>query len=942
MDFVDSANPPEQHSLGRVLLMIGQTISHYTILSKLGEGGMGIVYRAHDIKLDRDVALKFLPPQFGSTPEDKARFIQEAKAASALNHPNVCTVHDIQEHEEQMFMVMEFVDGQTLRNLIEGSPEKRLPLRRAIDFGVQIADGLAAAHEKGIVHRDVKPENIMIRKDGIAQVMDFGLAKLRNSTSRVTRLTKAGSTVGTAGYMSPEQIQGQDADHRSDIFSLGVLLYELFTGELPFKGVHETALAYEIVNVDPAPMTSLVPALDPSLDAIVLECLEKDPRERTQSVAQVALDLKRYRRESSRQHVSRISAARPGFVNPPPNPLGQTGPSPVHPQLSGRQNTTVIPWAIAGIAVIGLIVSVYMLLGRSSGPGQKISAYILPPPSMIFSSQSASAGEGQFSISPDGTKLVFMATDSGGRTHMFVRPVGGLNAVQIPGTESASYPFWSPDSRWIGFFQNGKLKKIEATGGPSVTIADAEDGRGGSWGSDGTIVFSPNYISPISSVAEGGGPVTAGITKFDTSHHEQSHRWPHFLPDGKNYLYFARASFGGVERDEDAVCVASLDGKVNKRLLPVKGNAEYSNGCLVFLRESTLMAQAFNPDKLEFSGDPIPVAENVEFDLNYNKAIYSVSRNGILVYQNSTESSTVRIQEVDSNGTVLTTIGDPGQYGYWALSPDAKFAAWDDYDAQSHNRDIWLYDLARRLKTRFTFDPGVDENPVWSPDGSRIAFHSDRRGHYDLYQKTTSGAGNEELLFESPDVKTPFDWTSDGRYLLFTSVDKTTKTDIWILTMTGDRTPAKFMTTPFDEDLPIVSPDMKWLAYRSNESGHYELYVRPFLGADGKPGFNEVRKWQVSTNGIASQSLQHWSRDGKRLYYVSGDNRFLAADVVEDGASLSIGNNRQVVTFPTNAPHYFIDITPDTKRFFIIVPVATQASSPLTVVVNWADDLKKK
>ena len=625
--------------------MIGKTISQYKILEKLGEGGMGVVYNAHDTKLDRDVALKFLPLELTKDPSARERFIHEAKAASALSHPNVCTIHDIQEHENQMFIVMDFVDGQTLRE-----KKDSISFKQAIDIGIQVADGLAAAHEKGIVHRDIKPENIMIRKDGIVQVMDFGLAKLRGS---VTRLTKEGSTVGTAGYMSPEQVQGQDTDHRSDIFSFGVLLYELLTGQLPFKGVHETALAYEIVNVDPAPMSSIKPEIDPNLDAIVLECLEKDPRERTQSMAQVALDLKRYKRESSRQRASRITAARP--ISKP-----SEEPQPV--ESSRTFERFPLAWIVAALVFfIGTVTFGVLYFKRPSTEVQTINSYILPPEKLTFATQSGGVGGGHLALSPDGSMLAFVAADSSGKTHLMVRALNALNAKELPATEGASYPFWSPDNRYIGFFQSGKMKKIEASGGPSVTICDAPDGRGGSWNQDGVIIFS-NASDPIYEVPAAGGTATA-VTKLDTSRNEKTHRWPHFLPDGKHFLYFSRSSFGGVEREEDALFVASLDGKVNKRLMPAKGNVVYASGYLIYLREKTLMAQPFDAGKLETSGDAIPIAEPVEYDLDFNRAVFSASQNGILIYQAGSAQTGFQLEWFDRTGTSLGKIAEPADYG---------------------------------------------------------------------------------------------------------------------------------------------------------------------------------------------------------------------------------------------------------------------------------------
>ena len=910
--------------------MIGQTISHYKIIEKIGEGGMGVVYKAHDKKLDRDVALKFLPSHLSSSEQDKARFIQEAKAASALSHPNVCTIHDIQEHENQMFIVMDFVDGQTLRQ-----KKDSISFKQAIDIGIQVADGLAAAHEKGIVHRDIKPENIMIRKDGIAQVMDFGLAKLRGN---VTRLTKEGSTVGTAGYMSPEQVQGQDADHRSDIFSFGVLLYELLTGQLPFRGVHETALAYEIVNVDPAPMSSIKPEIDPTLDAIVLECLEKDPRERTQSIAQVALDLKRCKRESSRQRVSRVTAARP-IAKPP---AGYSQDTAVVKPAGGSPR---LPWIVAALFLIGMVTFGVLYFKRPSTEVQTIRSYILPPERLTFATQSSGAGGSHLALSPDGSMLAFVAADSSGKTHLMVRALNVLNAKELPATEGASYPFWSPDNRYIGFFQSGKMKRIEASGGPSVTICSASDGRGGSWSQDGVIIFSPSAGDPIYQVPAAGGAATA-VTKLDSSHRETTHRWSHFLPDGKHFLYFSRSSFGGVEREEDALVVASLNGKVNKRLMPTKGNVVYASGCLIYLREKTLLAQPFDASKLETSGDAIPIAEPVDYDLGFNRAVFSVSQNGILIYKSSTLQSGFQLEWFDRTGKSLGKIAEPAEYASVALSPDEKKIAFDFYDYQSRNMDIWLYDIARTLKTRFTFDPSADGYPVWSPDGSRIIFNSDRRGHLDLYQKTTSGAGVEEILLESLEEKFPLDWSPDGKFLAYDVYDLKGVGDLWILPLDpkvagGDRKPFAFLQSEFEEYYCQFSPDMRWISYESNESGNWELYVRPFIGEDEQPAINQTRKWQVSTNGASFSNINKWNQNGKELFYQSNDNKLMAAEVKTSGSTFEVGAVQPLFEVKAKGTVVFYDVTADGQKFLMGVRITGESVPMLTLVTNWDAELKK-
>lgn len=481
-------------------MMIGSTVSHFKILEKLGEGGMGVVYKAQDTKLDRLVALKFLPPHMSASEQDKARFIQEAKAASAMNHANICTIYSIDEHEDpssagapadkQLFIAMEFVDGVTLREKIGTISSKQ-----AIDIGIQLADGLSAAHEKGIVHRDVKPENIMVRKDGICQIMDFGLAKLRGRQSKVSRLTKEGSTIGTAGYMSPEQVQGQEIDHRSDIFSLGVVLYEMFTGELPFKGVHETALLYEIVNVDAVPMSAVKPEMDTSLDAIVLECLAKEPGERYQSVAEVAKELRRFKRESNRQRVSKVTNTRGAYsLSTAPTP----GTDTVQAHVPGGPGFNLVWIIISFVCLAAAGAFAYLYFRMPANAESPIVFTISRPEKGGFESPVPA-------ISPDGRTIAYVAHDSAGTTLLWVRSMGSIVPRPLEGTEGASFPFWSPDSRFIAFFAPGKLKKAAIAGGSPQTICDAPNGRGGSWNQDGTIVFALDYNAGLSQVRASGG-----------------------------------------------------------------------------------------------------------------------------------------------------------------------------------------------------------------------------------------------------------------------------------------------------------------------------------------------------------------------------------------------------------------------------------------------------
>ncbi len=891
--------------------MIGQTISHYIILEKLGEGGMGVVYKARDTKLDRDVALKFLPAHLAASEQDKARFVQEAKAASAINHPNICTIYSIDEHESQMFIVMEFVDGQTLRH--KGGS---ITYKQAIDCGIQIAEGLAAAHEKGIVHRDIKPENIMIRKDGIAQIMDFGLAKLRASGSKITRLTREGSTVGTAGYMSPEQVQGLDSDHRSDIFSYGVLLYELLTGQLPFKGVHETAIAYEIVNVDPAPMSSMKPDIDPSLDAIILECLEKDPRERTQSIAQTSLDLKRYRRESSRSRVSRITAARPSYQ------ASGSSAAAVPGTVSASRQAGRLPWILTGVLFIATVAS--LIYNSVNAPSNDLSTvrFTVPPPQGGVLVGYAPV------ISPDGQRIAFVARDSSRLVRLWVRPLAHFFAEPLAGTDNASYPFWSPDSRFLGFFQNGKLKKIDVEGGPAQTVADAADGRGGSWSASGVIIFSPNYGAGLYQVPESGGEGTI-VTTLDKSRQEETHRFPHFMPDGKHFTYLGRSS----DKEKTGVYFSSLEDTARTLLVPSPSQAVYVDpGFLLFIREKSLMAQSFDAGKGAFLGNAVPIAEQVGRNTRGN-GFFSCSAGGILVFLEGESGDERQIGWYDRTGKLLETVGAPGDIGDMALSPDENRIVFRRGDPQTGNQDLWIYDLLRHTESRFTFRGTVDDDPVWSPDGSRIAFDSNPDGVRNPYEKVASGAGTERLLWKFSTNTVPYDWSADGRYILLMQDNPDTKSDLLALPNFGDKKPFPVVQTEAAEDIGRLSPDGRWIAYQSDESTSLEVYVQAFPVSQGK--------WQVSVGGGGAPV---WGKEGKEIFYIAPDRRLMAVEIKLLGTSIEQGIPKPL--FETTIDGYDLPnryaVSRGGKRFLINNSAAGDSSRPANVVLNWRSEISRK
>ena len=915
--------------------MIGTTISNYKIIEKIGAGGMGEVFLAEDGKLDRKVALKFLPPGLASDPDVKARFMQEAKAASALNHPNVCTIHDIQDHDGQMYIVMEFVDGATLAD-----KKSQLSVKKAVDIVAQIADGLAAAHEKGIVHRDIKSENIMLRTDGIAQVMDFGLAKLRG----MSRLTKEGSTVGTTAYMSPEALQGQDLDYRTDLYSLGVVLFELLTGRLPFDAVHETAVMYEIVNVDAPPPTALRADLDPELDRIVLECLDKDPDERYQSAKGLAKDLRRFNRTSSgRKAASRVSTIKP--VHQQASTAGKTQyqssvkqgqmqPA-AQPPLISPAKPSKLPWILAGVlafAFIGLLAQSmgWINVSYTSGPTvQHITrSHILIPNGGLLSS----LGGGHIAISPDGKKLAYAASDSSSNEILLrVRDISALTEIKLPGTRDASYPFWSPDSKYIGFFTDGKLKKIQATGGPALTICDAVSGRLGSWSVDNTIVFSPHWARNLMRVVAAGGTPEELTTK-DTVAGDHTHRWPWFLPDGKHYLYFARTT-GGTGSEHDAICVRSLDGSVYKRLIPTASNVAYAAGHILFMRSSTLMARPFDLNSLDFSGDAFPIAENVSFNSQFSKGSFSVSENGILIYQSGEFVEGSLLLTYDREGRVLDTIGEPTSYYDFELSPDESRLLVDIQDLTSSKWDTWSHDLRRGIRTRLTFGQEDNGNAIMSPDGERFAFMSQRRDPaWDMYIKSADGVGEVSPLLISPHETYPLQWSADGRYILYSQVDSGGSIEhLWALPMDDVENPIQLTRGEFEASEGRISPDGRWIVYMSIESGSEQVYVAAFPGMQSK--------WQVSIN---EGDRPYWRKDGKELFFFSNADEIMAAEVDGSGRSFQIGRVARLFETTPQRPGNLYQPYADGQRFIVNTNIAPADISTAVMVVNWHLELPEE
>jgi serine/threonine protein kinase len=897
--------------------MIGEKINQYEITAHLGTGGMGEVYLAVDSKLDREVGLKFLPKDMAADGDVKARFLQEARAASSLNHPNICTIHDIQDYDGRMFIVMEHIDGETLRD-----KKDKLSTNQILEIGAQVADGLGAAHDKGIIHRDIKTENIMVRKDGIVQIMDFGLAKLRG----VSRLTKEGSTLGTVGYMSPEQALGQDVDHRSDIFSLGVVLYELLTGQLPFQGAHEAAIMYEIVNVDSAPPSTLNPDIDPELDRIVLECLQKDPDERHQSAKEVAKDLRRFKRDSGRKRASRISQVRPSKTVT--TFRQDTAP---HETVSTRAATSgKSSMVLRTVAAVAVLVAVASVVWKFTSPGpqrQVFHSNINPPPAMTY----YNASGGHIALSPDGRYLAFVGVDSAsGNRNIVIRALNSSTSLPLPGTEGASFPFWSADSRYVGYFAHGKLMKILANGGPAQTICDAPAGRGGTWNSDGVIVFAPEQSSSLLYRVSAAGGESVPVTVFDSTKSDFTHRWPWFLPDGKHFLFYARTQ-GNEGGENDAICLGSLDGGIAERLIQTKSDVAFASGHLLYMLNGTLMAHPFDPSSLEFTGDAIPIAENASMSERFSRGVFAVSQTGVLVYQEGEILSGSQLTVFDRHGRMLDTIGDRNTMYVPRLSPDETHLAVGIQEPDGQNIDVWIYDLKRRIRTRLTFDSTHCLVPLWSPDGQTVAFTSHGDDQWGFYSKNVSGTRPAELLLTVPANSWMVDWSRDGRYISYLVRDSSGADDIGILTVGRDSVINRFTETSFDEEGPVFSYDGRWLAYSSNESGEREVYVVPFPNPTGK--------WQVS---LAGGDNPHWSADDRELYYYDNADHIMVAKVNGSGNTFTIGDVRPLFMARGYRIGSVYTVSGDGQRFIVNLEEGSMQRAPLSLVVNWPEELKQQ
>jgi eukaryotic-like serine/threonine-protein kinase len=862
----------------------GTQLGPYKIEGPLGQGGMGEVYRARDPRLKRDVAIKVSAERFSE------RFDREAKAIAALNHANICQIYDVGPN----YLVMELIEGE--------SPQGPMPVEQVERIALQIADALEAAHEKGITHRDLKPANIKIKPDGMVKVLDFGLAKVTaapapGETSPTTTMgvTEAGMILGTAAYMAPEQARGQKVDKRADIWSFGVVVWELLTGERLFQGESTADVLSKVlerdIDVDRVPV---------KFRRLLARCLDRNVKDRLRDIGEVRFLL--------------------------------NAPSRVAGPAQGRRF-----WpALAGVFGLAALLVAYSYF-REEPPRTEWSS--LPVPSNFTFER-----RGGFlpTVSPDGRHVVFDAT-AGKQAALWIRDLERPEIRMLPGTDGAEYPFWSPDSRSLGFFAESKLKRLDLPSGPVRTLCEVPLGRGGTWNEDNVIVFAKNR-EVIERVAAEGGPTTLLVERDPSGSVDP--RFPWFLPDGRHFLYTARNG----NPTKTRVYVQSIDakpgGSTRREVLAADSNAVYvpavhsDSGYLLYVRERTLMAQPFDAAKARFSGEPTPVAEHIDYFPDFSQAQFSASRNGVLTYTSGiTDHGKKQLTWFDRNGKRVGTVGVP-ENTYWPrISPDGSIVATDPADASAMS-DIWLHDLVRRTTMRLTFT-GVNTRPVWSPDGSRIAFHSQLDGNVNPHAKAVNGIGGEETLDNDPRINSLTDWSRDGRYLIEGVQDPKTGMDVWVIPQFGDRKPFPYLNTEYAEKLARLSPDGQWLAYVTNESKRPEVYVQTFPEHNGK--------WQISTNG---GDYPVWSRDGRELYFIGLDHKLMAVAVNRNGKSFQAAVPEPLFEMPVpRGPVFYggavgefvapFDVSKD-GRFLIQVPVDEgPANVPITVVINWQAGLTK-
>jgi len=900
-------------------LASGTKLGPYEVQSPLGAGGMGEVYRAVDTRLDRIVAIKILPEHLSQSPEAKQRFDREARAISSLNHPNICTLHDVGHQNGTDYLVMEFLEGETLADRLIKSP---LPIAQLLKYGADICEGLDRAHRNGVVHRDLKPGNIMLTRTG-AKLMDFGLAKETPTMAAVSSssltmevttpvathpLTGQGFVVGTFQYMSPEQVEGKEADARSDIFALGSVLYEMATGKRAFEGKSNLSVASAILEKEPEPITTIQPLAPPALDHVIRGCLAKNPDERWQSAGDIARQLR--------------------WI------------------ASGGSSQTNLP-ALARRSAHRWERFAWMALAAALRPqttARVVQAVLTPPPGATFEFNGDYSGPPV--LSHDGTRIVFSARLGKEPTSLYVQALDGSVATKLDGTKNGDFAFWSADGRFVAFFADGKLRKIPATGGPVTVLADAPGGRGGAWSPENVIVYTPDFRESLWKIGASGG-TPERLTTLDPSRHT-THRWPSFLPDGRHFLFFA-TNHSGSSPDQNGIYLGSVDSHTMKLVLPSDSDAQYASGYLLYRLQTALVAQKFAPATATLSGDPVPIADHVQFDPSVWRTTFSASDDGTLITVSGESTANTELVWVDRTGKDVgyaikerfVDLGGP--LAGMRLSPDGKRLA---ITVGQPKADIFVYDLVQGTKTRITFNPAQNIEPSWSPDGQRLVF-SELAGSRisagsTIHSRPANGGGQDEVLVGPENNTVPVtvgwpQWSSDGKYLVYNKASGPSGGSIWAVQTSGEKK-AFLVVQPQSQQGTIqfsrLSPDSKWLAYTSTESGREELYITPFPRASGR--------WQISQNGGTAPA---WRADGKELYFYEfsgSQSQINAVEVIAKGEQLETRNYRKL--FPLNhvlaGGNANFEVSPDGRRF--LIPVQPEvAAAPITLTLNWTGKLGK-
>jgi eukaryotic-like serine/threonine-protein kinase len=892
--------------------LVGQTLAHYEITGPLGKGGMGEVYRARDTKLGRDVAIKVLPTEMSQDPERLARFDREARSLATLQHPNIASIYGFETAGETRFLVMELADGEDLSARLKRGA---MPSEEVVDLAIQLADGLAAAHAVGIVHRDLKPANIKITEDGKIKILDFGLARayapeegleseLEHSPT-LTAMTQAGVILGTAAYMSPEQARGKHVDHRADIWGFGVVLFQMLSGRRVFEGETVSDTLAGVLRAE-LPWDQIPENTTPTLRRLLERCLDRDPSRRLQAIAEARIaleDLKAGRSDESSPKI--LAENKPRF---------------------GRER---LAWILAVVALVAVLGSMTVLRNGTPKP-PLVQSTLLPPQGWDFAPASP------FTVSPDGSQVAFVAiarpeneAAAVGARSVWVRDLDLPESRKLADVNGDAYPFWSPDGRWLGFYSDGHLNKIEARGGPVIPLCEATDGRGGTWNEAGMIVFQKGWSEGLMKVSAGGG-TPEPVTTLNKDRNDVAHRWPHFLPDGRSFIFYLVSTTNPITSEHSGIYLGSLDSAEPRLLMKSDSRAIYALGHLLYRAGSTLMAHPFDISNQRLVGESTPVSTDVTGGtVSWGGAQFGASEAGLLVHMRGAGATHTLLNWRDRKGQVLETVGELS--GYWepSLSHDGTRIA---VSVGQDVGDIWIYDLESGMRTRFTFDTADDRNPLWSPDDSQLVFSSMRDAEGRIYVRPTSGQSEATLLYATNVQIELTDWSMDGRLIFFSRVNPTAGgSEIWTFDL--ETSEAKPLLTGQWIDYASLSPDGKWLAFTSDESGKSEVYVQSFPAGAGR--------WMVSSDaGQSRASRPAWRGNGRELFYMRG-GQVMAVPVTGD-VNFSFGRPTTLLSVSVTSANAEYAVSPDGQRILTNeLPPADQSMIGARLIQNWTSALEQ-